>query len=133
MGPKFVCPETVIVPCKSECRYDCYRQRDLETQGISSQCGHASVWRRQQRQLWGLEFAPSSYKTGDSYAQPQREDWPVYDPALGAYVEYSSATAHLESMLQLDYESAKELRCVKIFKTIRHERGKSGKSPSFNI
>ena len=39
IGPKFVCQDTVIVPCKSDCRYDCYRQRDLETQGISSQCG----------------------------------------------------------------------------------------------
>ena len=96
------CPPTVVKPCKIECNYDCYRQRDLETQGIESSCGLASVWRRNQRKLWNLEWAPSAYPVDKSHAQPQREDWPVYDASSDTYVEWSIETAHLESMLELD-------------------------------
>ena len=38
IGVKFECPKTIIAPCRPKdfptaCAYDCYRQRDLETNG----------------------------------------------------------------------------------------------------
>ena len=106
------CPDTEVKACGFECDYACDRQRDLETQGIDSKCGYASVWRRNQRKLWNLEWTPSSYPVAQSYAQPQREDWPVYDASCDSYVEWSPETAHLESMLELDETSCIELRCI---------------------
>ena len=72
-GPdaQFQCPATVVTICKRDknhtfrtgCRYDCYRQRDLETNGVHSMTANQSTldWRREHRQLWGLELDPTRY------------------------------------------------------------------------
>ena len=86
-------------------------------------------FRRRQRQLWNLDLTPRHYDTVESYAQPQQQDWPVYDPDQSVYVPWSPELSHLESMVQLSAEECKQLRCVSIFtKDLRHEYGKSGKS-----
>ena len=115
IGVQFDCPKTIIVTCKPKdfptgCSYDCYRQRDLETNGAYPvQPKHELLstleWKRQHRQLWNLADTPSHYPTVTSYAQPQREDWPVYDDDAGIYVEWSPETKHLESMLELSHDS----------------------------
>ena len=114
LGLSFTCPSTLISICKRDknhaflhgCRYDSYRQRDLETNGVHSLTAVQSAldWRRAQRTLWGLDDDPQQYATMESYAQPQRQDWPVYDAVRGVYVEWTPATSHLESMLKLTVE-----------------------------
>ena len=123
----------VRLPCKVDCRYDCYRQRDLETQGIDSSGGMAAMLRRNKRQEWHLQFFPSRYEPKWSYCQPQREDWPVYDADAGVYVEWSTATSHLESMLELDERACLELRCIELFQRCARERGKSKKAPQGSV
>ena len=94
------------------------------------------MWRRNKRLEWGLsrnDGDRSTYPTVQSYAQPHREDWPVYDPDANAYVEHTEITAHLESMLELNETDCAALRCVSIFHRVRRERGKSGKAPTFNL
>ena len=111
-----------------------FRQRDLETNGVHSLTAVQSAldWRRAQRTLWGLDDDPQQYATIESYAQPQRQDWPVYDAARGVYVEWTPATSHLESMLKLAAEECDQLRCLSIFAKFDRERGKSKKAPTFN-
>ena len=77
-------------------------------------------------------FFPSRYEPKWSYCQPQREDWPVYDADAGVYVEWSTATSHLESMLELDEQSCLQLRCIELFHRYARERGKSQKAPVYN-
>ena len=89
-------------------------------------------WRRAQRTLWGLDDDPQQYATIESYAQPQRQDWPVYDAARGVYVEWTPATSHLESMLELTVDECEQLRCLSIFAKFDRERGKSKKAPTWN-
>ena len=142
LGVQFTCPNTIIEQCKPEpfatgCSYDCYRQRDLETNGAypkysSDEIDSILQWRRKQRRLWELADSPDKYATGASYAQPQREDWPVYDPDGGVYVQWSPETKHLESMLELPDKSVQELRCIALSQKHAQERGKSKSGPTFN-
>lgn len=141
IGVRFNCPKTPMTIRKEKdyptgCRRDCYRQRDLETNGATPTNANyvsASIvqWRRQHRELWHLDDLPRKYATGASYAQPQREDWPVYDPDIGAYVEWSLDTQDLESMLELDKESCEQLRCVWIYQKMAQERCKSRRGPTY--
>ena len=89
--------------------------------------------RRNKRQAWELDFFPSRYEPKWSYCQPQRQDWPVYDADAGVYVEWSTATSHLESMLELDEQSCLQLRCIELFHRYARERGKSQKAPVYNL
>ena len=134
-GVQFECPKTIIAICKAKdfptgCSFDCYRQRDLETNGAyPAQPKHELLstleWKLRQRRLWNLAETPSHYPTVSSYAQPQREDWPAYDPDAGVYVEWPPGTKHLESMLELDQASCLQLRCIDLFQKHAQERGKS--------
>ena len=63
-----------------------------------------------QRRLWNLPDDPVPYDTVELYAQPQRQDWPVYDPEQDAYLEWSPETSHLESMLQLTAKECEQHR-----------------------
>ena len=90
-------------------------------------------WRREQRSLWNLQVDPIHYETMESYAQPQMQDWPVYDADQDIYVQWSPATSHHESMLELSKDECIELRCVSIFiKNMGRESGKHKKAPVFN-
>ena len=101
IGVQFECPKTIISICpkafSTGCSFDCYRQRDLETNGatpINAKYEVQSIvqWRLQQRRLWNLDELPRHYDTVASYAQPQGQDWPVYDPAKKVYVECTDET-----------------------------------------
>ena len=90
-------------------------------------------WRQRQRSLWNLPVIPEAYATMACYAQPQKQDWPVYDGDQGVYVEWSTATSHLESMLELDGDTCRALACISIFHGPPvKERGKSRRGPTFN-
>ena len=65
--------------------------------------------------LWGLADDPKRYVTMESYAQPQKQDWPVYDEKNDVYVQWTPETAHLESMLDLTEDECLQLRCLSIF------------------
>ena len=142
IGVQFECPKTIVAICKAEdfptgCCFDCYRQRDLETNGAHpAQPKHELLstleWKRRHRRLWNLAETPSHYPTVSSYAQPQREDWPVYDPNAGVYVEWSPETKHLESMLELSDRAVLQLRCIDLFQKHAQERGKSKAGPTCN-
>ena len=90
-------------------------------------------WRREQRSLWNLQLDPLPYATMESYAQPQKQDWPVYDPDQDIYVQWTPATSHMESMLDLSVAECKQLRCISIFiqRCVR-ETGKNRSAPVFN-
>ena len=127
-----ICKLNKTAPFKFGCCYDSYRQRDLETNGVHSMSANQSVldWRREQRSLWNLQVDPLHYETMESYAQPQKQDWPVYDTDQDIYVQWSPDTSHLESMLQLSDDECKQLRCVSIFtKRCERESGKNRKAP----
>ena len=139
----FECPPTMVSMCKLNktatfkfgCSYDSYRQRDLETNGVNSMHANQSVldWRREQRSLWNLQLDPLHYQTMESYAQPQKQDWPVYDADQGIYVQWTPDTSHLESMLELSKDECEELRIVKIFtQRMPREYGKNRGAPVFN-
>ena len=66
-------------------------------------------WRRQKRAQLNLAPDPSLYPTGACYAQPQREDWPVYDSAGKCYVDWSDDRKDMESMLELPPSSSHEI------------------------
>ena len=91
------------------------------------------VWRREQRSLWNLQLDPLPYATMESYAQPQKQDWPVYDPDQDIYVQWTPATSHMESMLDLSVDECTQLRCISIFiqRCVR-ETGKTRNAPVFN-
>ena len=90
-------------------------------------------WRRAQRSLWNLADDPSPYDTCESYAQPQKMDWPVYDVENDIYVQRSAETSHLESMLELTKAECEQLRCVSIFiPRMEKERGKHRTAPHYN-
>ena len=56
-------------------------------------------WRRQKRRDLDLLPEPSVYESGACYAQPQQQDWPVYDPLIKCYVDWTEANQDWESML----------------------------------
>ena len=80
----------------------------------------------------GSYGASAPYATCESYAQPQKQDWPVYDSHQGIYVPWSAETSQFESMLELGESECKQIRCVSIFCKAGQERGKTRRGPHFN-
>ena len=81
---------------------------------------------------------PGTLKGSDVYVCPERRHWPIYDPAGGGrYVDapdYRDAEAlddpSLQSMLDLSPEEANQLAPIRIFSTLKAERGKKSMVPS---
>ena len=58
----------------------------------------------------------------------------MYDHEQDIYVQWTPATSHLESMLDLSADECENLRCVSIFiKRIERETGKNRSAPVFNF
>ena len=92
-------------------------------------------WRRQQRLTWQLPDNTDgglNYDAKSIYAQPQKQDWPVYDPELKQYVEWTPERSHLDSMLCLSDEQCKQLRHIKIFQRIQQEHGQQRRGATYN-
>ena len=138
VGYVYTCRPTCIALCravdfKHGCHYSNLRHRDIESHTSSDarypdrQVASILEWRRQQRALYDLPDTAGQdldYSTMSVYAQPQREDWPVYDPHSKSYVEYRPELHHLESMLDLSEEACLSLRCINIFHRLAKEHGK---------
>ena len=66
------------------------------------------------------------------YVTPCKEDWPVFDPELGAYIDCDSLRPELESLMDLDKDDAMAIALVRIFVSKKQERGKLSKGNTFN-
>ena len=75
--------------------------------------------------------AGGPWRTEETYTQPQRHHWPVYDDDVGAFVDAMPGDDRF-SMLELSEDECRSLEILNLFVKYQKQKGESGKAATWN-